>query len=51
MAEDVVVVVVVTISKVNCHTRVDTEDAEHVEDVVIHIKCATQRLWKYTPRN
>ena len=33
----VVVVVVVTITKVNSHTRVDTEDAEHVGDVVVQI--------------
>ena len=31
------VVVVVTITKVNGHTRVDAEDAEHVGDVVVQI--------------
>ena len=30
-------VVVVTIAKVNIHTRVDAEDAEHVRGVVFHI--------------
>ena len=36
MAVDLVVVVV-TIIKVNGHTRVDTEDVEHVEDVKVQI--------------
>ena len=36
MAKDVVVVVV-TITKVNGHTRVDEEDAEHVGDVEVQI--------------
>ena len=33
MTDVVVVVVVVTITKVNSHTRVDEEDVEHVVDV------------------
>ena len=33
----IVVVVVVTINKVNGHTRVDTEDVEHVGDVAFKI--------------
>ena len=36
MAEDVVGVVV-TVTKVNGHTRVDAEDAEHVGDVAVKI--------------
>ena len=35
MAEDVVVVV--TITKANGHTRVDAEDVENVRDVVVQI--------------
>ena len=37
MAEVVVVVVVVTITKLNGHTRVDAEYTEHVGDVVVQI--------------
>ena len=33
----VVVVVVVTINKINDHTRVETDDADHVGDVVVQI--------------
>ena len=36
VAEDVVVAVV-TITKINCHTRVDTEDTDHVGSVVVQI--------------
>ena len=37
MAEDAVVVVVVTTTKVNGHTRVEAEDVEHVGDMAVQI--------------
>ena len=37
LAEDVVVMVVVTITKANDHTRVDAEDAVDMGDVVVQI--------------
>ena len=48
MAEEVVVVVV-TIMKVNVHTRVDAEDAEHVEDVVVQINVCDLTTIKINP--
>ena len=48
VAEDVVVVVV-TIAKVNGHTRVDAEDTEHVGDVVVQINvCNLTTMEIYT---
>ena len=37
VAEDVVVLVLVTITKVNDHTRVDAEDTERVGDVAVQV--------------
>ena len=35
VAEDVVVLLLITITKVNIHTRVDAEDAERMGDVAV----------------
>ena len=45
------VVVVVTITKVNFHIRVDAEDAKHVGGVVFHINVCDLMTMKSTPWN
>ena len=48
MEEDLVVVV--TITKVNGHTRVDAEDVEHVGDVVVQINVCNLTTMEIHPK-
>ena len=43
-------VVVVTIIKVNGHTRVDAEEAEHVRDVVVQINVCDLTTMEIYPK-
>ena len=49
MVEDMVVVVI-TITKVNVHTRVDTEDVKHVGDVVVLINVCNLTAMEIHPK-